>query len=195
MCTGSRLKNNRYDHESIWRCNARYDVKGQRSCQTPHITEDEIKCRFLEAFNELMQNKKNIIEDCKTAQKLLCNTTELDKQIAELESELHLVEEIAMQAINENKRKAVDQTKWTERNEKYLKRYDEITNLLEQLDREKAERAGKAKIIARFIKSISKQVAVSEFDDDLWFAVIENVVVGIDGSLTFKFKNGIEIKN
>ena len=100
-----------------------------------------------------------------------------------------------MQAINENKRKAVDQTEWTERNEKYLKRYDEITNLLEQLDREKAERAGKAKIIARFIKSISKQGAVSEFDDDLWFAVIENVVVGIDGSLTFKFKNGIEIKN
>ena len=142
-----------------------------------------------------MQNKKNIIEDCKTAQKLLCNTTELDKQIAELESELHLVEEIAMQAINENKRKAVDQTKWTERNEKYLKRYDEVTNLLEQLDREKAEKAGKAKIIARFIKSISKQGDVSEFDDDLWFAVIENVVVGIDGSLTFKFKNGIEIKN
>ena len=173
---------------------SRYYVKGQRSCQTPHITEDEIKYRFLEAFNELMQNKKNIIEDCKTAQKMLCNITELDKQIAELESELHLVEEIAMQAINENKRKAVDQTKWTERNEKYLKRYDEITNLLEQLDREKAERVGKAKIIARFIKSISKQGAVSEFDD-LLFAVIDNVVVGIDGSLTFKFKNGIEIKN
>ena len=42
---------------------------------------------------------------------------------------------------------------------------------------------------------ISKQGAVSEFDDDLWFAVIENVVVGVDASLTFKFKNGIEIKN
>ena len=30
--------------------------------------------------------------------------------------------------------------------------------------------------------------------DDLWFAMVENVVVGIDGSLTFKFKNGMELK-
>ena len=187
--------NNEKYRKSIWRCNARYDVKGQRSCQTPHITEDEIKCRFLEAFNELMQDKKNIIEDCKTAQKLLCNTTELDEQISELESELHLVEGIAMQAINENKRHAINQSDWIERNEKYLKRHDEITKLLEKLDKEKTDRISKSKVIAQFVKSISKQGAVSKFDDDLWFAVIENVVVGVDGSLTFKFKNDIEIKN
>ena len=63
------------------------------------------------------------------------------------------------------------------------------------MDAPKTVSVGKSKIIARFIKSISKQGAVSEFDDDLWFAVIENVVLGIDGSLMFKFKNGIEIKN
>ena len=72
---------------------------------------------------------------------------------------------------------------------------DRITTLLEQLDREKAERISKSKVIAKFIKSISKQETITEFNDDLWFAVIENVVVGVDGSLTFKFKNGIEIKN
>lgn len=142
-----------------------------------------------------MLNKKSIIEDCRTAQKLLCDTLEIDKQIGDLESELQLVEEIAMQAINENKRNAINQTEWSERNEKYLKRHDEITTFLEQLDREKAERISKSKVIAKFIKSISKQETITEFNDDLWFAVIENVVVGVDGSLTFKFKNGIEIKN
>ena len=100
-----------------------------------------------------------------------------------------------MQAINENKRHAINQSDWIERNEKYLKRHDEITKLLEKLDKEKTDRISKSKVIAQFVKSISKQGAVSKFDDDLWFAVIENVVVGVDGSLTFKFKNDIEIKN
>ena len=100
-----------------------------------------------------------------------------------------------MQAINENKRHAVNQTEWTERNEKYLKRYDEITAQLEKLDAEKADRVSKSKVIAQFIKSVSKQGTITEFDDDLWFAVIENVVVGVDGKLTFGFKNGVEIQN
>ena len=100
-----------------------------------------------------------------------------------------------MQAINDNKRHAVNQTEWAERREKYLKRHEEITVLLESFDAEKAERIAKSKVIAQFIKSVSKQGTITEFDKDLWFAVIESVIVNVDGSLTFKFKNGIEIEN
>lgn len=36
----------------IWRCNNKY--KGEEKCQTPHITEEELKNRFLGAFTKLI---------------------------------------------------------------------------------------------------------------------------------------------
>ena len=150
--------------------------------------------KFVEAFNELVQNKKSIIDDCKTAQRLLCDTAEIDKQIAEAESERSLVEGIAMQAINDNKRHAVNQTEWLQHNEKYLKRYDELNELIERLEKEKTERLNRSQVIKRFIRRISKESIISSFDVDLWSASVESVTVGIDGKLTFRFKNGAEIK-
>ena len=97
-----------------------------------HVTEEELKHKFVEAFNELIQNRKTIIDDCKTAYRLLCDTAEIDKRIAEAESERSLVEGIAMQAINNNQRHAVNQTEWMHHNEKYLKRYDELNELPER---------------------------------------------------------------
>ena len=45
-----------------------------------------------------------------------------------------------MQAINDNKRHAVNQTEWLQHNEKYLKRYDELNDLIERLEKEKSDR-------------------------------------------------------
>lgn len=44
----------------------------------------------------------------------------------------------------------------------------------------------KAKIIE------SCPLAITEFDDKLWLAVIDTATVGRDGTMTFKFKNGTE---
>ena len=185
--------NNEKYRRSVWRCNARYETKGQRTCRTSHITEEELEHKFVEAFNELVQNRKSIIDDCKTAQRLLCDTSEIDKQIAEAESERSLVEGIAMQAINDNKRHAVNQTEWLHHNEKYLKRYDELNDLIERLEKEKSERINRSQVIKRFIRRISKESIISIFDIDLWSASVESVTVGIDGKLTFRFKNGAEV--
>ena len=99
-----------------------------------------------------------------------------------------------MQAINDNKRHAVNQTEWLQHNEKYLKRYDELNELIERLEKEKTERLNRSQVIKRFIRRISKERIISTFDVDLWSASVESVTVGIDGKLTFRFKNGAEIK-
>ena len=51
-----------------------------------------------------------------------------------------------------------------------------------------------SQVIKRFIKRISKDSIINSFDVDLWSASVESVSVGIDGKLTFRFKNGAEIK-
>ena len=65
--------------------------KGERICRTSHITEEESEHKFIEAFNEIIREKKRIIDDCRSAQKLLCDTSEIDKHIVDAESERSLV--------------------------------------------------------------------------------------------------------
>jgi len=178
----------------VWRCNDRYRKRGKRDCQTSHIKEDDIKTKFITAFNTLMEKRDGLIEDCHEAEKLLCDTSTIDADIAELEHEVEVIEGLARQAIQTNAREVIDQSKWIERNGVYLNRHAETTKRLEELDEQKAKRLGRSKTIAVFIRDLerSNQV-ITEFDEGLWAAVIDCVVVGVDGNLTFRFKNGAEI--
>ena len=54
----------------------------------------------------------------------------------------------------------------------------------------------KVKVIGAFVRDIVNQppLTIEEFDDKLWVAAIERVVVGRDGVMLFRFRNGIETK-
>ncbi len=175
----------------IWRCNDRYSKRSQRDCQTSHIKEDEIKAKFVTAFNRLMENRDGLLEDCREALELLCDTTALDAKIAEQERELETVEGLARQAIQQNAREAVDQSAWAERNGLYLQRHSEATERLAELDRQRTERLGRAKTLTVFIQSLERSgQAITVFDESLWAAVVDYLTVGADDGLAFRFKNG-----
>jgi len=182
--------------KEVWQCNDKYKRLGKpgKGCRTPHITEEEIKARFLAAFNKLMSNRDGLIEDCRLAQSVLCDTTAIDAELAELRSEIEVVTELSRKAIYENARTAVNQTEWAERNNAYLDRHRKASERVDELETVKRERLGKAKIIEGFIKDIeSRQLAITEFDEKLWLAVIDTATVGRDGTIAFRFRNGSEV--
>jgi len=87
-----------------------------------------------------------------------------------------------------------DQKDWTERNNAYLERHRKASEQVDELEAIKRERLGKGKIIEGFIKDIeNRSLAIAEFDEKLWLAVIDQVTVDQDGALTFRFKNGSEV--
>lgn len=182
--------------KEVWQCNDKYKRLGNpgKGCQTPHITEEVIKERFLAAFNQLMHNRDELIEDCRLAQNVFCDTTAIDTELAELFREIEVVTELSRKAIYENARSAVDQKEWTERNNAYLERHHKASKQVDELEAIKRERLGKGKIIESFIKDIdSRPLAIAEFDEKLWLAVIDQVTVNQDGAMTFRFKNGSEV--
>ena len=58
---------------------------------------------------------------------------------------------------------------------------------------QKAERLSRSKTIEVFINNLerSKQT-ITEFDESLWAAVVDCVLVEVDGKLTFTFKSGAQ---
>jgi hypothetical protein len=164
----------------IWRCNDRYNKNGNRDCNTSHFREDDVKSAFITAFNKLMENRDGLIDDCREAQRLLCDISSIEAEIVKLEQEVEVVEGLARQARQSNAREVINQSEWTERNGVYLNRHAEATKRLEELDTLKAHRLGRSKTIALFIRNLERNKDITtEFDESLWLAVVEYVVVGI----------------
>ena len=100
-----------------------------------------------------------------------------------------------MQAIEDNKRRIIDQNELMERNGKYIKRHEKATERLKDLDRHREEAVNKARTARRFITQIRAGADVlTEWDEELWAAVIDKVIIGVDGGMPFWFKNGKEIR-
>jgi hypothetical protein len=182
--------------KEVWQCNDKYKRLGKpgKGCNTPHITEDEIKSRFLTAFNSLMNDRDGLIEDCRLAQGILCDTKAIDAELAELHREIEVVTELSRKAIYENARTAVNQTEWADRHKAHLERHRKALERVDELEVVKRERLGKAKIIEGFIRDIeSRPLAITEFDEKLWLAVIDAATVGRDGMVVFRLRNGSEV--
>ena len=177
---------------TIWRCNSKFT--GEEKCQTPHLTEEAIKARFLDAFNTLVSDKELLLDECRTMQAALTDTGSLDSEISALLSEMEVVAELTKRCIEENSTTAQDQTTYLERYNGLAERYETAKTKLEKLQAAKAQREAKAEDIGGFMFELAEHgESLTEFDDRLWLTVIDIVTVHRDGRLAFKFQTGHEM--
>jgi hypothetical protein len=75
-----------------------------------------------------------------------------------------------------------------------LSRYGKAIAIIKELETLKRERLAKCQALEVFADCLAKYKGKqTDFNETLWLAVVENVVVGADGGLTFKFKNGTDV--
>jgi site-specific DNA recombinase len=183
-------QNDKSRRRVIYRCDDKY--KSGHTCKTPHLTEEQIKDGFVSAFNSLLDDRKDLLEDCRLAQATLCDTEAIDAELARLRQELEVVAELSRKEIHrkahslENPEESVSQG--------YLERYRLAKELMETLEKERLKRTAKSKTIGRFIRSIrGTSVLLTQFDETLWLAIIDSVTVTKAGGMVFRFKNGSDI--
>lgn len=177
---------------TIWQCNDKF--KGDHRCSTPHLYEKDIKELFLRAFSKLMANREHILEDIQLIQANLCDCTELDAQQATLAEEMEIVGELIRQCIEENTIKVQNQAEYLERYERHTHRYEKMQKQYEAIESEQQCRKEQHDRISAFATMLTEQSEMPiEFDDDLWLAAVDHATVNADETVTFTFKNGIEI--
>ncbi len=180
---------------SIWQCNRKFK-EGKQKCQTPHITEDEIKRRFLEAYNQLILNRDVYLETCLTAKTVLADTTEIDVEMDSLLQELEVVTELTKKLVAENATTALDQKVYLTRYNGYVERYEKAKARYDDLAVQRDLRIAKGKAIERFMMTLAKREScLTEFDNRLWLTTLDTVTVEKDGRLLFRFFDGSEIYN
>ena len=92
--------------------------------------------------------------------------------------------------IYENSRKAMNQDKYNQKYNSYTEKYEKIKNKILKLREEKQDLKIRQEKIKIFIKNLKENnEIISEFDEKLWYSIIEQVIVNTDGIIDFKFKN------
>lgn len=180
--------NDKY-RRKIWICNAKF--KNKEKCKTPHVTEEQIKEEFIKQVNVMIKNKRQVMKDCKALILELTGTTLIKEKEIKLQSKRDVLYNSMKELIEQNLHSQMNQTEYNRRHEELRDRYDKITEKLSKIEDLKFEIKAKEHKVNEFITGLEQSSELlTDFDEKLWYALIEKVIVNTDGSMNFEFKNG-----
>lgn len=190
---GSKIwhSNDKY-RKVVYYCNHKYN--GDTKCTTPHINECDIEKLFVRAVNELLSNKKEILQNTKGMLKMVCSTDKLEKESADLVVELNTLAEQMQKAIAENSTKALDQTEYDRVFSSMQSCYDATKEKYDAIQQEISDQKVKRSKITEFIRMLKETNGyVSAYDESVWANLIDKVTAVDKEHIIFTFKNGQEI--
>lgn len=175
----------------IYQCNEKY--KGENKCTTPHVTENEIKDWFVSAINKVISNKDEIIQNLEILLDV-GESSDLERRLAELETEVEVVTQMVSNLVKENAILPQDQDIYQKKYSNLVERHDALVSEIESIEKQLLEVARHQKGLKEFLETLNQQGGlISEFDDLLWETMVDKINVSHNRKVTFKFKNGSEV--
>ncbi len=177
----------------IWQCNAKF--KNNTHCCTPTLTTEEIHRLFIKAYYQVMHDVSRIVSDCMAMRKLLTDTTELDRQIAEKKKECELLANMARALIFQKSSTTSSPNTQKEQEDNLYARYDAVTKELQSLKDKREARLQKDKAMSLHIRTLKKSNQIlTKWDNTVWTVMVEKAIVHKDKTITFMFYNGSKVR-
>lgn len=137
----------------ICRCNRKYG-KDTPPCNTPHLSEEEIKKLFLKALNALVEAKEETIENLQELIETVCQIDSLGAEQERLKQELRIIAENLANLIQKNASVALDQTEQAENEKKLRTIYGEKHSRFQELEALIQEKNDTKEILTNFITKL-----------------------------------------
>ena len=191
---GRKVWHSTDDYRSvIYQCNSKF--KNKVRCKTPKLTKEEIKEKFLVAYNQLIGKRNGIIADCKEMIEMLCDTSDLEGGILQAQNEMQATTLMMQEHIKKNASVAQSQDAYALETERIEMRYNEAQERFATLEAENEKRKRRGKELKKFIAELARQpVVLSGWDERLWVTLLDTATVHCDGRIMFLFKDGTEIE-
>jgi site-specific DNA recombinase len=158
--------------------------------------ENDIKIKFIEAYNLTMKDKKRIIQDSTEMIEMLTDTTKLDQEIENLNDELLVISELLNKIIRENSKSGMTQDDYNKKYGELMNRYERTKEKNENLIKSKSAKKAQAITLKAFLTNLKKvDDKLSDWNEHIWLMLVKNAIVHRDRSITFKLNNGNEITN
>lgn len=150
----------------IWQCNNKF--KGQQLCSTPHLYEEEIKQRFVNAFSMYFQGKDLILETVQTLIESLSDTSALDAKIEKAIQEMSNTSALNQMHIQNNIVTARNKEEFDRRHDELVRQYESQKVVYEKLMQKKSDRQNKVKQLQQLVLQLEKaDTPIDTFDESL----------------------------
>ena len=150
----------------IWRCQHKYD--NGEPCKTPHVTEDQIKAAFFEAFNRLIADKVTVLEDVRLLVDTLTNTKELDCEEAVVVIDVETIADMIRKLVEENAHAAITNDEYNLRYTEQMTRYDVAKKRLMEIEEQRSARRTRKRDLEVFCRALQKAEPLVEFDEEVF---------------------------
>lgn len=177
--------------KKIYRCNHKYDSE---KCDSPFTTEEEIKGIFVNAVNQFIRQKDEIIVNLELMNSSINSIDGLLIKEKDTKTEIEKVVELVNEYTAKNARVIQNQEEYqsgyVELFNKYENLMEEYNNIKYDIDRKKSQYDK----ISAFIEILKNQNdPMKEFDSMLWCGLLDHIVIGKDERIVV-FKDGTSIK-
>lgn len=191
---GAKVWHSNTTHRKIIVQCTRKFAKGKKKCDTPSLSIEEVKRKFVVAYNKVMANKDSLIEDTNDVIKLLTDTTDIDTKIESLNNQIADLRIIVEEMIKDNSSRSQNQEEYMRRYNEHIKNFENLKERLDDAIADREAKLQKAESMESFLKEIEdRDEVLQEFDITLWNTMIDEAVVNNDGTIEFKFKNGSKV--
>ena len=176
----------------IWQCNGKF--KGERKCETPHLTEERLKELYLAALGEYLSDRDAAIDRLRYAQRMLTDTDFIDADIQALEEELTTITGMLRLCIAENAANTMTEETYRVTHAELCNRFEETEAKLAALQKQRDKMKADAITIGGMMFELGELDTLPvTFDEKLWHGTIDHVTVHADERVVFHFKDGKEI--
>ncbi len=179
----------------VWHCNNKFTKR--KYCSTPTIREESIKKCFVDAFNSVLAQKKEIARNYEECLAAITGDSTYRDRLAEVES---LCVELAAR-MRDNLTRESRMVDACPEDSPLQKERDEITAEYETLQNEQQELNSKIALCAAkkvqvrgFLQLLKQQEkALAEFDPLVWQAAVHYMLINEDCTVKFVFRDGSEL--
>ena len=176
----------------VWHCNNKFEKR--KYCSTPHLREETVKKIFTDAFNSLINNRAEILFGYDAIIAQVTDVTKLKKECKHIEDRCLEIQAAVEKLISRNTSSSIDQSEYNQKYTAYVSQYNEMQNQLHELNGKITMNKAKAIQMKKFVSLLKKQDnLLTEFDEPLWCAVVNALVVKSDQEVVFQWKDGTEL--
>ena len=190
---GSKVwhSNSKYKR-TVWQCNAKF--KGESRCATPHLYEQRIKELFLEALGILMEDREEVIADCRAVMEALTDCSRIDGEAEEASNEMEVVAGMIQRLVDENATRKLDQEGYRRKYAGYADRYAALESRMDGLKKERERREIQHDLFSGFLSGLEevRELPV-DFSGKLFHRLVDYATVNSNGRVVFTFRNGVEV--
>lgn len=177
-----------------YQCNSKFH-KNKQKCKTPNLKEEDIKLKFIKAYNIVLKDKKRIEQDLKEITNLLNDTSKIDENLTKTNNEIEVVTALVSKVIKENSKTNIGVDEYNIKYEMLTERFDKLQIKKDDLCKQKSKNQSQVLQVKTFISNFKEiDYNLVAWNKNIWMLMVKNAVVHRDSSITFKFNGGEEIK-